>query len=357
VTADPAEILRSLWNDANPMVADPTGVPDTVRASITNAINAKFKLARYILPTQLLAKLENLQRNALVLQAQSGFEGRFDARSFCKRYITKFDEENHDVLGGSDDPGVGNLWRYPQIDDTWLAKGHRAKSGGADLFAVLSFAQDNPDKVETLLRLTLLAIAERLKKTKIVYPRPNRIALLACEALVSHFLATRTGGRRLQAVAAALFDTIGERFGLFSDVQVGHVNKADAARGDVADLDCRDNDGRTVMSVEVKDRQLSVREVMDTLQVARDKGITEIIYLIRGGIPENERAAYEDFKSRQFTAGHNVYDIDFETLLRACLILFGERGRLAFLEAAGRRIDAHGELADREAWQQALEHA
>jgi len=357
VTPDPEEILRSLWNNAEPALLEVSGVPDEIRAAVPRAVNAEQKLLRYILPTQLLAKSIDPTRNALSLQARSNVEGSFDARSFCKRYITKFDSENHNVLGGSDDPGVGNTWREPQIDENWLAVGHRARSGGDDIYAVLTYAQENPSQAENLLRLTLAAIAERLKKTKIVYPRPNRISLCGAEQLIiADFLATRTGGRRLQAVAAALFDTIGQRFGLFSEVQVGHVNKSDAARGDVADLDCRDSDGRTVLSVEVKDRHLSVREVKDTLQVARDRGITEIIYVIRGGIPDDERAEYVDLQARQFAAGHNIYEVQFEILLRTSLILFGEAGRLVFLEAVGGRLDSQGELIDRQAWQKALEH-
>lgn len=351
---DPAETLRKLWNNADPVAAEPILIPETVRAAIVNAVNAKFKLFRYILPSQLLAKLVDPARNALVLQAQSDLTGAFDARSFCKRYITEFDEANHSVLGGSDDPGVGNIWRHPQIDEHWIAKGKRALSGGRDLQMVLSYAQSNPAQVENLLRLTLIAIADRLTRTKIVYPRPNRISLTACEVLVARFLVTRTGGRRLQAVAAALFDAIGTRFQLYAEVEVGHINKSDAARGDVADLNCRAADGQTVMSVEVKDRQLSVREVKNTLGVARDRGIAEIVYLIRGGVPPKEKAEYDELKDRQFAAGHNIYEIDFDALLHACLILFGEKGRLSLLEAIGSRVDAHGELADRQAWQHEL---
>ena len=193
MTVDPAETLRVLWNDARPIAPEPKTVPDAVRDAITNAVNAKYKLFRYILPSQLLAKLVDRSRNALVLQAQSELPGSFDARSFCKHYITEFDEANHRVLGGSGDPGVGNIWRYPQIDEHWLGIGSRAASGGRDLQAVLSYAQDHPDKVETILRLTLVAIAERLATTKIIFPRPNRISLSGCEKLVERFLATRTG--------------------------------------------------------------------------------------------------------------------------------------------------------------------
>ena len=352
--ADPAKRLAELWNAGSPEAPDPTALPGEIRTAIGESVNASFKLIRYILPSQLLAKLCVASRNALTLQAQSDLPGAFDARSFCTSYITPFDAANHRVLGGSKDPGVGNIWRHPQIDAQWLAKGNRARSGGLALLKVLAYAQEHPDEVEAMLRATLVAISVRLAETEISYPRPNRISEPACVALVERYLAKRTGGRRMQAVAAALFDTIGSHFSLFASVEVGHINKSDVARGDVADLDCRDVGGATVLSVEVKDRQLSVRDVRDTLEVARDRGVAEILYLIRGKVSASEEQELRDLKASQFTAGHNVYDIDFVPFLRACLILFGEKGRSALLDAIGTRTDEFGELSDRQDWQREL---
>jgi hypothetical protein len=357
VSADPEAILRAMWNHAEPTLEPKavTAIPQDIRDAIPFVVNSSFKTFRYLLPSQLLAKLANPARHTLALQARSQLPGSFDARSFCKRYIVQFDRQNARVLGGSDDPFVGNIARDPQIDVTWLMVGQRSGKGGSDLLTILEFAQAHPQHLPALLQLTLAAIAARLRLTKIEYPRPNRISATACKKMIADFIAARTGGRRFQAVAAALFDAIGDRFGLFKTVEVGHINKADAARGDVADLDCRNDRGDTVVSVEVKDRQLSVREVEDTLRAARDKGIAEIIYLIRGGVPPSEKAAFEQLRDRQFNAGHNVYEIDLDALLETCLILFGEAGRLIFLERIGSRVDTQGDLSDRQAWQTALE--
>lgn len=354
--SDPSAILNELWNNGQPTVdlVAATTLPNHIVEAIPGVINAEFSAFRYILPSQLLAKLVDPSRHALALQAGSELPGSFDARTFCKSYIVEFDRQNHRVLGGSEDPLVGNIGRRPQMDQQWLAVGHRERNGGGLLVVILSYAQKQPKHTRVLLQLTLAAIAERLKKTNIVYPRPNRISLTKCEELIAGFLAPRSGGRRLQTTAAALFDAIGARFGLFEKVEVGHINKADTARGDVADLDCLDINGKSVLNVEVKDRELNIREVEDTLKVARDRGIAEIIYLIRGGVPVEEQLTYENFKIRQFTAGHNIYEIEFEAMLHACLILFGENGRLALLEAIGKRVDAHGELKDRQDWQAEL---
>ena len=356
---DPADTLHLLWNAGAPEVRaeDLAAIDGETITAIDFIINdAKTFLAfRYILPGQLLAKLNDPSRHTLALQAGSPLPGSFDARSFCKQYVCAFDRENHRVLGGSDDPLVGNIGRRPEMDAAWLRVGRRAEQGGRQLVDVLTRAQEHPESVEALLRLTLRSIAARLARTRIVYPRPNRVSLPACEALVADFLSTRTGGRRLQAAAAALFDTIGMRFTLFSHVEAGHVNKADASRGDVADLDCRNAEGQTVLSVEVKDRQLSVREVEDTLRIARDRGVAEILYVIRGGVSPDEKSDLERLQSRHFAAGHNVYHIEFESLLRPCLMLFGETGRLLLLENVSQRIDAMADLTDRQAWQKLLE--
>ena len=357
--SDPAEVLRQLWNHGRPDVSeqDLATIGSRSVADINTVINGldTFLAFRYILPAQLLAKQLDSSRNTLSLQARSRLPGSFDARSFCKDYICAFDRENYRVLGGSDDPLVGNIGRRPDMDAEWLAVGQRAQQGGRELIDVLSRAQDEHNLIEPLLRITLRSIADRLARTRIIYPRPNRISLAACESLVANFLEQRTGGRRLQAVTAALFDTIGLRFGLFAEVKVGHVNKADAVRGDVADLDCQDATGHTLLAVEVKDRRLSIREVENTLRVARDRGVVEILYAIRGGIDATDAEELCRLQERQFSAGHNVYALDFDELLRPCLVLFAENGRLEFVEAIGRRIDAMSELIDRQTWQRLVE--
>jgi hypothetical protein len=354
MSADPADLLRTLWNDGSPNTDDADLVPAELQDAIKRAINSQFKLFHYILPSQLLAKLADPQRHTLSLQARSTLPGSFDARMFCRDYITPFDQQNHSVLGGSEDPGVGNIWRAPQMDESWLSVGHRRTKGGQDLVDVLTYAQANPASVERLLRLTLSAVAQRLEQTRIAYPRPNRVSLNDCKKLIATFLLARSGGRRLQITAAALFDVIGQRFHLFDEVITGNINRSDESTGDVADLDCRSADGQTVLSVEVKDRHLRLREAQDTLSSARERGIREILFVIRGQIAPSELAEYEEFQARQFSAGHNVYDIDFDHLLDAVLILLGESGRLVLLETMGLRLDRLGELSDRQAWREQL---
>lgn len=354
--ADPDEVLAALWAEGNPTAIpdEDAPIPEDIRQSITDSINSRTKTYRYVLPNQLLAKLTDPEIDCRVVQGGASMPGSFDARSFCSRHIVPFDRAHHDVLGGSADPYVNNPLRIPVINDHYAAA-QRDQVGFRKLQLVLNHAEAHPPRIENLLRLVLQAIADRLSQTKVVYPTPNRVSLQVADQMITHFLETRTGGRRLQAVASALFDTMGQRFHFYERVYAGHINRADAASGDVADLDCVDMDGETVLNVEVKDRRLRVHEVQNTLRAARERGIAEILYLIRGGVEPTDAEAYQRIKKQQFVAGHNIYEIEFEALLHPCLILFGEAGRRQLLEAVGHRLDEFGELSDRQAWRDILD--
>ncbi len=352
---DPAEILKKLWNDGRPAQPHIRGgaLPEDLVQSIRDSINSATKTYRYVLPAQLLAKICDPKRDARAIQETAGMPGSFDARSFCHSYIVPFDRANHSVLGGSPEPYVNNPLRIPAITPEALPA-QRNRKGFTDLIRTLDYAQQHPEACESLMRVALSAIRERLAQVRIVYATPNRMAVDDMHALIDRFLLERTGGRRLQAVVAALFDTIGKAFGLFARVEAGHINRADAAAGDIADLACLSEAGDVVLAVEVKDRSLTIREVEDKLPATRENGIAELLYVIRNGVPP-ESAAFDRVKQREFASGHNLNHADFTQLLRVTLLLFGETMRRQFLLSVGQRIDEFGELADRQAWRDLLD--
>jgi hypothetical protein len=169
------------------------------------------------------------------------------------------------------------------------------------------------------------------------------------------FLAARTGGVRFQAVAVALFRSIGETFQLFERVDAATINAADASTGSVADLTCIGADGEVVLAVEVKDRELQSRHVEDKLPAVRVQGVREILFVITGGLAKEEKEAIAGLIDREFVTGQNVYVVPFDRFLESCLVLFGEGGRRRFLVIVGDAIDdANADLAHRQAWRDLL---
>lgn len=347
--------LREKWDaihNAPEQVAAP--IPNTIETAIQRSINSATKTYRYVLPTQLLAKLVDSSLDCHAVQESSALAGSFDARSFCNRTIVPFDREHHDVLGGSGDPYVNNPLRIPEISAEQGAA-QRNREGFADLVAVLDFAEENPELVDDLFRLALLYVKDRLDRTNLVYPAPRRASLDDVLAMVGAFLQERTGGRRLQAISVALFRTIGDRFNLFARVESRHVNSADIRSGHAADLACHNTAGDLVVAVEVKDRKLAVREVQDKIRNAREQNIKELLFLMRGGVQDEDVATFEGLKQHQFRSGHNIYECEFNVFLRTALVMMGEEGRRLFLTSCGEAIDETCELTDRERWQQMLE--
>lgn len=112
------EVLAARWGairNLHQNVDSATELPAAVSDAIDRAINSKTKTYRYVLPTQLLAKVVDMQLDARSVQAGSGLSGAFDARSLCHEVIVPFDRENDSVLGGSSSPYLNNPLRITGI--------------------------------------------------------------------------------------------------------------------------------------------------------------------------------------------------------------------------------------------------
>jgi len=354
--ANAARILDSAWSDiqAGPSagVACPAVAPE-LRQAIADSINSKTRSYRYVLPTHLLAKLADPSLDCRCVQEGAGLPGSFDARSFCRAVIVPFDRVNHNVLGGSGDPYVSNPLRIPLISQA-AAAAQKDKTGFANLRTVLDFAQEAPDALPVLFHATLRAIRERLQHVRIVYPVPNRISLEQAQNIIGTFLSVRTGGMRMQAVSLALFRTIGDVLRLFDKVESKDINAADARTGKAADLECLSSDGEIVMAAEVKDRQLTLTDAQDKLKTVREKGVRELLYLVRHGVKKEDASSVAELSRREFATGQNVYVCDFEQFLESILVLVMENGRRIILVQVGNELDEKADLAHREAWRDLL---
>ena len=341
--------LAAVWRD----LPDPLGtvdVPSTIVEAIKRSINAKTKTYRYVLPTQLLAKLTDPALDCRSIQTQSGLNKPFDARSLCHSVIVPFDQANDRVLGGSTEPYINNPIRIPAIVPAAI-RAQRDKAGFQDLVDVLEYAQAHPKNVIHLFRLALAAIRDRLASVRVIYPAPKRLSIKQTTKLVEEFLANRSGGLRMQAVALGLFQTIGDSFKLYQTVLSSKINAADASTGNAADLECVDKSGEIAIAVEVKDRELRLHDLQGKLPNIRERGIVEALFLVRGGVASTDHDQIEGIIDRQFPSGHNIYVAEFGQLFQACLILFGEHGRRELVRSIGQALDDQGaDILDRRTW-------
>jgi hypothetical protein len=353
-------ILDAVWNEVSARAAQ-GAVPDvlddpSLLDAIKNAIRSKIKSYRYVLPTQLVAKLADPSLDCRCLQAKEEVTGAFDARSIADGVLVAFDAANHHVLGGSPEPYVNNPLRVPAVSPTY-AKAQKNKQGWSELCRVLAACQkqDDSEFTKALFTQTLIEIHRRLAEVRVAYPVPLRVSLARTLRLVDEFLAEQSGGDRVQAVACALFLLIGRRFGLYAKVERAVINAADAATGLAADLECTTEEGAPVLAVEVKDKELTVSQLETKLKTARAKKIAEVLFVAQKGVEPGQEAAMVSRIEEEFTRGQNVYVFDLNSLARSVLALMGGKACPAFLELIGEQLEQfRSDIRHRKAWSELL---
>lgn len=322
-----------------------------LKKTIKECLTSNIKSYRYVLPTQLLSKTVDHSLDCRSLQVADDSEGSFDARNIAHQVIVPFDSENHDVLGGSKEPYVNNPLRCPAISDAYRER-QRNKNDWDKLILVLSSVQNKNDInfTKKIFDQILFEIFRLLEKVRVIYPTPNRISLDKTVMLLSDFLAEKSGGDRLEAVATSLFRTISEKFKLFEDIKREKVNAADMSSGMIADIECWLN-GEIVLLVELKDRSLTLTQLNAKIDVARANQIKEIFFMAQQGIDESKKEEIHRKISQEFTSGQNIYVTNLFDFAKGIFILLGEKGRVDFLSKIGPELDrSKSSIQHRKAW-------
>lgn len=326
-----------------------------VKELIKDCLTSKTKTYRYVLPTQLLSKCVDSMLDCRSIQVAWGKEGAFDARSIAHEVIVPFDRENHNVLGGSPEPYVNNPLRCPAVTAEFRDR-QKNKEDWDKLNEVLDLVEneENIEFTKNIYDQVLYEIFELLSEVMVTYPAPNRISLENTLNLIKEFISVKSGGERLEAISTAIFQIIGEKFGLFDEIKREKVNTADASSGMVADIECKVND-ETVLLVEIKDRNLTLTHLDSKLDKARSRRISEILFLAESGIEETKKEKIEEKIRHEFTSGQNVYVSNMIDFCKGVLILLGEKGRVEFLSKIGPELDrVNASIRHRKAWARSL---
>ena len=325
---------------------------------IQDCLTSRTKTYHYVLPTQLLAKSVNHELDAHSLQVAYDVPGAFDARTVAHKVIVPFDQANHRVLGGSPEPYVNNPVRVPAVTAEYRAQ-QKAKRDWDKLIDVLDAVQDANSRTftEQVFEQVLVEIYRLLADVVVVYPTPNRISLDKANHLIQQYLDTGSGGDRMESVCAALFQTIGEKFGIFDTVRREKVAAPDTFSGMLADIECWLDD-RIVLLVEVKDRALTLVQLDNKLDHARAEHVAEILFIAKSGKHSDDADEIDTRILSEFASGQNIYVSNFFDFALGILVLLGEAGRVDFLDRVGKELDrVHSDIVHRKAWAELLKLA
>jgi SacI restriction endonuclease len=350
------EVLGAAWKEIyetagkNPAL---NYISDSKLKEVIHAcVNTQTKTYRYVLPTQLVAKVADPALDSRCVQASRGGKGTFDARSVCDEVIAPFDKENHNVLGGSPEPYVNNPLRVPEI-----TKQHRKRQKDKEGWDALCFVlekvetRQEPEFTLRVFKQTLLEIYKRLSAVQVTYPIPRRISLEQTKTLIQDFISAKSGGDRVLALTSALLETAGSKFRLYSEVCRSKITAADAATGLVADIECKDSNKRIVLGVEVRDKELTVKQIKDKLPNVRSKKVSEFLFIAQKGVYQENGVKIQELVKQEFVSGQNIYIFNILDFASSLLALLGETGRREFLENVAKTLDRYGSAIEhRKAW-------
>ena len=347
---DARKILIELW-DIVSQEAESVVDPD-----IDSLIKSQFVSIRFCLPTQLLGKLTDSRLNCQCLQKGNGDdESQWDPRGFSSKVIVPWVAENQFVLGTSSDPYVSKPLRKQYLE---ASPGNvKGEKEWILLYQVLKDVEDKNDPEFTKLRFlqALRSIKRLYSELSFQYYNPERISLEQTQSLVKDFLSESSGGDRGLAVAAALFETFGKYFKLYSDIKRNVINASDQATGLVGDIECIDENGNLRLAIEVKERNLTLTDVRTAITKARGVSLTEVL-LNAPGIVGNENEQINDLISRTWASGTNIYHLTIDDLITVGLFLTGEDGRIDFVKNVGNQLDKYNtQPINRKRWKELLE--
>lgn len=326
--------LRESWRSATEAPADPD-------PEIDRLVNSKVVSIRFAVLTQLLGKLADPSRDVLAVQRGpaegADVTGRWDARSLCTQVVVPWNQKNRNVLGGSADPYVNNPLRRPRLDDQMEALRYRAEWDALVSLLQHATARDDVVALEAAVLRCLRSVARRLNQQVVHYAVPPRVSLNQVLCLLETYLSSPSAGLRSMAAATALLKIVGRSLGLFSVTSQG-LNESDAASNVSGDIVCSGDDGHPVLVVEVKERDLTLKEFESTVTKARSHGVSTVTFLVPGLRVQDEKAI-RDRTAAVWAQGTDVHATSLPRFAEAVLLFVEERWRHELLSEIGAELN------------------
>jgi hypothetical protein len=347
---DARGILKGLWEIV-------TNEPENkIDQEIDRLINSKFVSIRFCLPTQLLGKLTDSRLNCLCLQkGNADDESQWDPRGFASKVIVPWVAENQSVLGTSNDPYVSKPLRKQYLEQS--PGNVKGEDEWVLLYKVLNEVEEKGDPKLTRIKMleSLRSIHKLLSELLFEYTVPERLSLEQTKILVQKFLSESSGGDRGLAIATGLFETFGSFFRLFAEVRRNYINASDQSTGSSGDIECVDEIGNLKISIEVKERNLTLTDVRSAILKARKFSVKELL-LNTPGVTENDRRQIDKLITRSWASGTNIYRLTIEDLISVGLFLTGEVGRIDFIKNVGNQLNRYNtQPNNRKRWKELLE--
>ena len=147
------------------------------------------------------------------------------------------------------------------------------------------------------------------------------------------------------------------RFFTVLRVESQGINEADAASGAPGDIMCHAEDGKILLAIEVKDRELTLTDTDASIRKSRQSGdsLSNLLFAAPR-IRQHDQDSIETSIQSAWATGLNIYHVDIVDFATHGLVLLDESWRPKFLREIGRELDTRGDPVHRRAWNEILKN-
>lgn len=271
---------------------------DNLSQAIIRILHGRHKTYRYILVNALLAKATNESIDALSLQKGDGRKGKYDARTLCHKVVVPFERlKLPGSIGDSNEPFLNKPARFVSLAITNAVRSGKDKETLKDVIYVLSQINTSSEAYK-YLRSAMVTLKENhdeyMKKFSVA---DAVVEISEFSQLVLDYIYKITdytlGGETCSLIVAEL-----ERLHLGTDYTVvpHKINESGASSKEVGDVDVFDAEGTLVSSIEVKDKDFSVQDVVHAISKFRAANLNNSLFVYGKNVEFDEKSVCAELR-------------------------------------------------------------
>lgn len=346
------DALNSGWTAHETGDALAQNVPRAIVEAVDAILATGSTPNRQYLLTIAAGTAEEPSSNPASLQLTAGVDRRSQA-THVRDALALFRNARGLTLKLSQDAGVSNQWREPEITPDWVARRRVRDHVWANAFlTIVTWLQSESGSVRAtratdLLQFVASRVIEIALGGALDYPRFQATPKLAMTLVRSFIASAPDRPDATEAVVAVAARVFADALSVKPTVVRRDINSPDPI-----DVLISSADGSVRSGIEVTDDQISLSKIEHEVVPAMLRLGLDRATVVSRGIPSSEISAIEAYITRAFTHFQQRIDLETVDVIESWLSFPGSSKSLAtdFLWGVGLELDEYSGNENRRAW-------
>ena len=339
--------LENAWNQFEAGNPGDFNLPNEIKSAVENILDNDSAPNRQMLLAIVAGTCADHTSDPTALQGSAGVDRRGQAY-LVRDVLSQFRIEHGLMFKVSQDAGVSNQWREPQINSGWVERRRtQDRNWAAGFLTIANWLHTNPSDSAELLGFLCRELVELFSQNALDYPRFGASTRIAME-LVYRFIQTAPDRPdATEAVIAAATRILATTYGSSTIVERTDINSPDPI-----DIRITSDDGEVNTGIEVTDSKITLSKLQHELIPAMTKlGLDKAIVVARTPSPD-EVSRINEYLDRILQRLSLQVDIVEIGIVEAWLSAPGLPYSLSteFLWKIGDELDQFSKEGNRRAW-------